>query len=173
MNTHDSQKNGKIGFYCTRCKRHLRTKICTIHGMQSVIVLDMHHHLQLPSGEAAKSAATASATNNAAPKTEPVVQSQPAMTQKSAAPQPKPVTAKQPVTEKKPPVVESAVIEQKAATVETPVAEKAAPKPTLPINSLAEEFKALGGTFRKAEVRDFTLTGGKVSAGSTDWPVRC
>ncbi len=146
MNTHDSQKNGKIGFYCTRCKRHLRTKICTIHGMQSVIVLDMHNHLQLPSGEAAKSAAAASATNNAAPKTEPVVQSQPAMTQKSAAPQPKPVTAKQPVTEKKPPVVESAiieqkptivesaVIEQKPTIVETPVAEKAAPKPTLPVN---------------------------------------
>lgn len=42
------------------------------------------------------------------------------------------------------------------------------------VAALAEEFKALGGTFRKADVKDFTLTGGKVSAvQTTDGEIAC
>ena len=42
------------------------------------------------------------------------------------------------------------------------------PMPALPEDpALAEEFKALGGTFRQAEVKDFVMTEGKVSAVQT------
>lgn len=42
------QSTAKVGFYCKRCKRQLRTKICPLHGMDSTIILETTTHIPLP-----------------------------------------------------------------------------------------------------------------------------
>ncbi len=38
----------KVGFYCTRCKRQLRTQICPLHGIGDTIILETSMHIPLP-----------------------------------------------------------------------------------------------------------------------------
>ncbi len=44
----NQQSAAKVGFYCKRCKRQLRTRICPLHGVDSTIILEMTSHLPLP-----------------------------------------------------------------------------------------------------------------------------
>jgi len=48
MVDHQSLTEKKVGFYCTRCKRQLRTQICPLHGIDDTIILEMSAHIPLP-----------------------------------------------------------------------------------------------------------------------------
>jgi len=48
MVDHQSLTEKKVGFYCKRCKRQLRTQICPLHGIDDTIILEMSAHIPLP-----------------------------------------------------------------------------------------------------------------------------
>ncbi len=48
MVDHQSLAEKKVGFYCKRCKRQLRTKICPLHGIDDTIILETRIHISLP-----------------------------------------------------------------------------------------------------------------------------